>query len=502
LAITLKRQLDSSEKEQILAIYGRNCYATGHPIQEGDPLHFDHIRAFAIDGPSSLENIAPMCEPHNKAKGTLPLEDFRVRLKMRDFFQESRDVTLHDLLKYFKSKEHSFTFGNPSTANVSGDGVTLSGSGSDIQYELYTCPTTGWRYFYATLPISLLDSDDADDSGVGLQPRFLIEDRVFELFRHFQTHPVLQPSIGRVRGNQIVIFDGQHKIASLLWNGRTKFECKVYLNPDLRLLNDTNISAHDKYSQIRFFASIMVRKLGDEFGSDFEIYRNQEDGKTKSEEGFIQFLRATKLLTKGEVNERFRSYLYNSVLKSQHNGMAKYISTGNRSSAATPLTLDVLKKSLFAKFIYQEPLTESLTGVEYKRDSELSNVLSLSNYLVDLALNNWSSEASTKTDTQRKLERVFGSKSMMAWFELPHGAVCGKLEIDDADDRAKVFLRDLTDKQLERIKAIVGRLFDWPLWSAPVGHEIDRILSDRKTAVKDWMKNKGLTTGYLMGASE
>ncbi len=54
-----------------------------------------------------------MCEPHNKAKGTLPLEDFRVRLKMRDFFQESRDVTLHDLLKYFMEKEHGFTFGNP-----------------------------------------------------------------------------------------------------------------------------------------------------------------------------------------------------------------------------------------------------------------------------------------------------------------------------------------------------------------------------------------------------
>jgi hypothetical protein len=502
LAITLKRQLDLSEKEQILAIHGRNCYATGHPIPDDAPLHFDHIRAFATGGPSSLDNIAPMCEPHNKAKGTLPLEDFRVRLKMRDFFQESRDVTLHDLLKYFKEKETGFTFGNPSTANVLGDGVTLSGSGSDAQYELYTCPTTGWRYFYATLPISLLDSDDADDSGAGLQPRFLIEDKVFELFRHFQTHPVLQPSIGRVRGSQIVIFDGQHKIASLLWNGRKNFECKVYLNPDLRLLNDTNISAHDKYSQTRFFASIMVRKLGDEFGGDFEVYRNQEDGKPKSEDGFIQFLRATQVLTRGEVNERFRSYLFNSVLKSSDNSLAKYISTGNRSSAATPLTLDVLKKSLFAKFIYQAPLTESLTGVEYKRDSELSNVLALGNYMVDLALHNWSSDASTKTDTQRKLERIFGSKSMMAWFELLHGAVCGKLEIDDADDRAKVFLRDLSDKQLERIKVIVGRLFDWPLWSAPAGHEIDRILSDRKTAVKDWMKIKGLTTGYLMGASE
>ncbi len=501
MAITLKRQLDESEKQQILSRHGRNCFATSHSISEDSPLHFDHIRAFAMGGASVLDNIAPMCEMHNKAKGALPLEDFRVRLKMQEFFAASRDVTLHDLLLYF-AKNDKLIFGQNCSTAAKAQKIHLSSSGSDITYELYKCPTTGWEYFYATLPISLLDSDDTDDAGMGLQPRFLIEEKMFELFRHFQNHPVLQPSIGRVRGNQIVIFDGQHKVAALLWNGRRSFECKVYLNPDLRLLNDTNISAHDKYSQTRFFASIMVRKLGDEFGSDFESYRNQEDGKPKSEEGFIQYLRGVKQLTRGEVNERFRSYLFNGVLQSSENGMAKFISTGNRSSAATPLTLDVLKKSLFANFIFQEPLGDSLTGGSYKRDSELANVISLSNFIVDLALHNWSSDTSVKTDTQRKLERIFGSKSMMAWFELLHGAVCARLELADADDRSRVFLRDLSDKDLQHIKKIVARLADWQLWSAPTGHEIDRILSDKKSAVKDWLKSKGLTTGWLLGAAE
>ena len=65
------------------------------------------------------------------------------------------------------------------------------------------------------------------------------------MFRHFQHYPVLQPSIGRIDGNKIVLFDGQHKAASLLWTGRRDFECKIYINPNLEVLNQANISAHD-----------------------------------------------------------------------------------------------------------------------------------------------------------------------------------------------------------------------------------------------------------------
>ena len=58
---------------------------------------------------------------------------------------------------------------------------------------------TGWKYFYATLPVELIEQRMTNkDHQFGLQPRFLIFDKVFELFRHFQNHPVLQPSIGSI----------------------------------------------------------------------------------------------------------------------------------------------------------------------------------------------------------------------------------------------------------------------------------------------------------------
>jgi hypothetical protein len=124
-----------------------------------------------------------------------------------------------------------------------------------------------------------------------------------------------------------------------LWTARRKFECKIYIEPNLRLLNDTKIAAHDNFSQTRFFASIMVARLGSEFGADFDKYKNLEDGATKSEAGFIKYLDRAEgqLLTRGERNKRFRSYLYNSVLQNPDNKLSKYVSKGPSSLTAPSL---------------------------------------------------------------------------------------------------------------------------------------------------------------------
>jgi len=52
------------------------------------------------------------------------------------------------------------------------------------------------------------------------------------------------------------------------------------------------------------------------------------------------------------------------------------------------------------------------------------------------------------------------------------------------------------------VRSAVERLVNWKLWAAPAGDEIDRILADNKSRVKEWFKSKRMTTGYLMGAPE
>lgn len=501
MAITLKRQLTDDEKKQILDTHGRNCWANGHAIPANETVQFDHIRAFAEGGISEMHNIAPMCEMHNKAKGRLPLEDFRVRLRLQDFFSGGDTLTLRDLLVYLKDKGDIKGFGQHIVANGETDSIDIETPMKQLEYDLYKSPATGWEYFYATLPVDLLDSDDATDDKMGLQPRYLIFDKVFNMYRHFQRHPVLQPSIGRLDDGQILIFDGQHKMAALLWNGQRQFECKVYLSPDLRLLNDTNISAHDKFAQTRFYSSIMVLKLGTEFGADFASYKNQEDGSVKSEAGFMVYLGRERNLSGAERNERFRSYLYNAVLEDENNKAAKFVSKSNRSTDEKPLTIDMLSKSILSAFMYREPVEDNMATDTYRRDSEVANTVALMNMLHDLALASWNAKAGPKDENQRKLNRLFRSKSIMAWSELLKDAVCAKLELYDADERERPFYRELSPEDLNRVKTVVERLVNWKWWASPDG-EIDRVLSDNKKAVKDWFKEHKLTTGYLMGAAE
>ncbi len=504
MSITLKRQLNDDEKQIILTKYGRICFASGHPIADEDALQFDHIRAFVDTQDTELNNIAPMCETHNKQKGPLSLEDFRVKLRLDEFFGQGDALTLRHLLDFLRAKKDINEYGGAVSTQIEGKEIILHAPTGSLTYDLYTCPTTGWQYFYATLPIEILDSDDKDEEKVGLQPRYLIQDKVFNLFRHFQNHPVLQPAIGRMSGRKIVLFDGQHKTAALLWTGRLSFECKVYINTDLKVLNNTNISAHDKFSQTRFYSSIMVLKLGDEFGADFENYKLLEDDSIKSEAGFMRYLekQSGQALTKADLNKRFRSYLYKLMLENSENKLNEFVSKANRGTKDKPITIDMLTKSIFAHFLYTDPTDEDMASESYKREKEIANVISLMNMLYDLAMSSWNGSASPNDENQRKLNRIFGSKPILAWSELLKDAITAKLDITDSDERARPFYRDLTSEDLSRVKSVVERLVNWSMWKSPVGAEIDRNLADNKSALKAWFKDKGLTTGYLMGAPQ
>ena len=504
MAITLKRQLTEAEKNVVIGQLGRKCFANGHAIPESESVHFDHIRAYATGGESEINNIAPMCPEHNRAKGTLTLFDFRTKLKLERFFERGDRLTLGDLLDHFKSEQTISSYGLPVEAQLKHDIVRLESSKLSQDYKVYFCPITKWQYFYAVLPIEVLDSDDDKDKVVGLQPRYLIFDKVFSMFRHFQVNPVLQPSLGRIIDNKIKLFDGQHKAAALLWNGHTDLECKIYIDPDLRRLNQTNISAHDSFAQTRFYSSIMVLKLGSQFGVDFDTYKDLEDEQTKSEEGFVKYLRAKDNLTQGEVNNRFRSFLYNSVLEDEENRLARLVSATNYPTDEKPVTMNSLTNSLFANFLHRQPVNDNMTTDAYMRSVEIQAMVKLMNTLDELALCRWDPKAKVGggNEDQRRLERIIRSRFMKAWSALLKDAICIKLEIFDGDERTKPLYREYNEGDFEKIRFVITRLIDWKIWDSPVNGEIDRIRLDNDGAIKDWLREKGLTVSYLLGASE
>jgi len=171
MSVLLKRQLNDDEKRIILNQHGRCCFANGHANPEGEPLQFDHIRAFAMDGQSELDNIAPMCPLHNKEKGQLPLFDFRIKLQMREFFNRGDKLTLKDMLKFLKERRDIDDFAQPISAKERDGSIVLESANQRQQHILYSCPITGWKYFYATVPVDLIDSDDDEDEKIDRSAR-------------------------------------------------------------------------------------------------------------------------------------------------------------------------------------------------------------------------------------------------------------------------------------------------------------------------------------------
>jgi len=60
-----KRQLSEAEKQKILAQHGRRCFVDGEPIPKDELFEFHHIKPYSSGGPTSLNNIAPVCKRHH-----------------------------------------------------------------------------------------------------------------------------------------------------------------------------------------------------------------------------------------------------------------------------------------------------------------------------------------------------------------------------------------------------------------------------------------------------
>ena len=131
---------------------------------------------------------------------------------------------------------------------------------------LLTCPATGERYFFASVPALFVRNDTE------LQPRPLEVDRLWALYRHLQTHTQLAPAVCRLVGKDVLLFDGQHKAAAQVWAGRTALDCKVYIDPEVRRLKETNLSAHDKLRQMPFYTSTLLEKYASMATEDWEAF--------------------------------------------------------------------------------------------------------------------------------------------------------------------------------------------------------------------------------------
>jgi HNH endonuclease len=256
-----RRQISDAEKARVLERDGLRCFIDGHPIDSEADVEFDHIQPWSEDGRSAVDNIAVVCKRHNREKRNLSLSEYRDRLALRRFFEGAKKRRLDDLLSDRLGRDG---FGKPLPIEVNDtEAITYLDTGPE-RARLLTCPATREKYFYASVPVVFVKND------VELQPRALEPERLWELYRHLRRYTQLQPAIARFVDGGLLVFDGQHKAAAQVWAGRDALDCKIYIDPDVRRIKETNLSAHDKLRQMPFYTSTLLEKYAGMASEDWE----------------------------------------------------------------------------------------------------------------------------------------------------------------------------------------------------------------------------------------
>jgi hypothetical protein len=494
---SLKRQITDSEKQQVLAQQRRNgvlyCFVDDHPVEIDGDVEFHHIKPFSEDGPTEIANIGAVCKDHHRRIRTLSLSEFRDQLAMDRFFAHPDQRRLDDLLGF---KLSANGFGRQVIVESDGDGpsrVTLHFTDPERPPQtcsVFSCPATGMRYFYSVLPIEYICNDTE------LQPRPLEEKRVWELYRHLTAHTQLAPAICRLVAGKIMLFDGQHKSAAQVWAGRRALDCKVYIDPDVRLLKDTNLIAHDKLRQMPFFTSTLIAKYSDIFKQEWEEYLERPG--PKNEGDFVGFLRVRGKTT-AEAKKMLQMAMKQDVIEAPENGLSEFIAERNRTRK-NPLSISILEKTFFREFILSPPTTVEFEGPEDFRSEEQKNLVRLMSVIAERQLaGRWNPDANNAA--HQRAERIFSAGAMRAWVPMLHGVIAQVLQLYDGADREKVFFRPISDQQWALIEGRIERLFNHKIWDDPNPDIVSQLKVNAVERVRNFLASQGLTVNWILGGT-
>lgn len=486
----IHRTPNENDKELIKRSHTENgsirCYVNGHAIEDETQIEYHHIQPFSFTETTENESLAPVCKDHHRRIGLLSIEEFRARLDLEHYFQDKNIVRLDDIIESKSGREYGQSISYEQTD--SSIRIYFNNKSEHSEYQVYECRASQFRYFYILLPVRYIKND------AELQPRPLELRRMWELYRHLLTHTQLAPAVCRLVDGHILLFDGQHKSAAQIWAGRSEIECKVYLSPDVKTLKDTNLTAHDKLRQMPFYTSILINKWADIFREEWGEYC--EGSAMKSEKGFMNFL-ITKGRSRSDSKKMMESNIYDSILEDPNSNITEYISEKNRTRS-NPLTTNAVKITFFRHFIAPPPLDIDLEQSDELRENERKNVVTLLNVFVDETLDGkWNPE--TKDAQHKKAERFYSIGSIKASVAMFRDVVAQILNLYDAKDRERIFLRRIEEQQTNLIRQRLRHMLSHEMWSNP-SVEIDNNLRiNNISQVRDFFTSKNLTVNWILG---
>ena len=353
--------------DKLLKIQNHTCFICEKQIDlKLHTTNIDHIIPLANKGTDAESNFAVTHDSCNKSKQDADLSVARIlrRLKnIQDEIQknENKAASLKHVLEHFKGSRYDFRY------KIEND--SLKYSFPDIgNNDVYVNPIladnlSGEKTSFIEAPIEYIFHDDL------INPRG-INSSISQLIKEFKkSNPQLHLSLARLDNNRLKIFDGQHKAVAQILLGNKKLLLRVFLEPNVDRLIETNTNAGSVLRQIAFDKSIMRQLNNTLYGERVKKYQEDHsldsDNFSFSEQQLIDYFKGENINIKKYVIESIK----HAITYSKDNKLKDYIDFEGKAKEL-PISHSAFDKTFLSLFIDSKLILK--TPINFRSDEGLN----------------------------------------------------------------------------------------------------------------------------------
>lgn len=328
--------------------------------------NIDHITPLANKGKDSEDNFALAHESCNKSKQDADLRVARMLHFLKEIQEEvtdkeNRSASLKDLLIKLNGSKYEFKY------KLNSDHLEYSfdknGDTSIQKAKIYKDSLSNEVSCFIETPIEYLFHDNLiNPRGINSSINLLVKE-------FFKGNPQLHLSLARIADNKIKVFDGQHKAVAQLLLGNKKILVRLFINPNIDRLTETNTNAGSSLRQIAFDKSVMRQLNNTLYYERIRKYQSDhnltEDNFEFSEEQVIEYFKGENVNIKKYIIDSLK----HSITYSKDNKLKDFIDFEGKAKEL-PISYSAFEKTFLSSFIDSKLILK--TNIGYKSDEGLN----------------------------------------------------------------------------------------------------------------------------------